>query len=365
MSAAVDSLVKLLRLRGASRPPTGAKFYCAGCLGELTREEMTSSANEANWLADQLESVTTERDALREKWQSSPGALTAEQLAVACKNIGFDVTCGACAMLFYTGYTGPTSRHDMMPPAHDPGCASSLEPSPEVLDTIRAWAKRYERERPAKQNEKGRDVVLFDACIRLGLHVPSVAPSSPGVFVLVGTTPDVPTITKENARELCGPLLGDALAEELRPGGIFDPSPPLVVPVAGFDICNVPASAVVAPGSLEAGLAGVDPGVRSLVAWLNLRGFKTTDSGDGVSKADFIAEGEALHVAHVHMRVGAIDLLNESQRLMTLLDEIGVTVDPGTIQATYDPADGIAVLTLSGVDDGSAKFNTKAKEITS
>lgn len=33
-------------------------------------------------------------------------ALTDEQLAVACKNIGFDLTCGSCACLFYTGSTG-------------------------------------------------------------------------------------------------------------------------------------------------------------------------------------------------------------------------------------------------------------------
>jgi hypothetical protein len=30
--------------------------------------------------------------------------LTEEQLVAACKNIGFDLTCGACACLFYTGH---------------------------------------------------------------------------------------------------------------------------------------------------------------------------------------------------------------------------------------------------------------------
>ena len=34
------------------------------------------------------------------------GGLTAEQLIVACKNIGYDLTCGECACLFYTGHRG-------------------------------------------------------------------------------------------------------------------------------------------------------------------------------------------------------------------------------------------------------------------
>lgn len=32
------------------------------------------------------------------------GNLTADQLMVACRNVGFDLRCGACASLFYTGY---------------------------------------------------------------------------------------------------------------------------------------------------------------------------------------------------------------------------------------------------------------------
>ena len=52
---------------------------------------------------------------------ASPG-LTEEQLITACLNVGVDITCGACAMLFYTGYTGPTSRHDALPSEHDASC---------------------------------------------------------------------------------------------------------------------------------------------------------------------------------------------------------------------------------------------------
>lgn len=52
---------------------------------------------------------------------ASPG-LTEAQLITACLNVGVDITCGACAMLFYTGFTGPTSRHDALPSEHDASC---------------------------------------------------------------------------------------------------------------------------------------------------------------------------------------------------------------------------------------------------
>lgn len=32
--------------------------------------------------------------------------LTHDELAVACRNIGFDITCGSCASVFYTGFGG-------------------------------------------------------------------------------------------------------------------------------------------------------------------------------------------------------------------------------------------------------------------
>lgn len=42
--------------------------------------------------------------------------LTHEEIVVACRNIGYDMTCGACAALFYTGGGG----YD-----HDPGCTNA------------------------------------------------------------------------------------------------------------------------------------------------------------------------------------------------------------------------------------------------
>ncbi len=49
------------------------------------------------------------------------GALTAEELIIACKNIGFDLTCGRCAELFYTGVQrGPC----------EPGCGTRYDGRP-------------------------------------------------------------------------------------------------------------------------------------------------------------------------------------------------------------------------------------------
>src|SRR5579884_716045 len=48
-----------------------------------------------------------------------PKALTYEQLIQACKNIGFDLTCGACAALFFTG-----ESVGVVPYEHDKTCTT-------------------------------------------------------------------------------------------------------------------------------------------------------------------------------------------------------------------------------------------------
>jgi hypothetical protein len=55
-----------------------------------------------------------------------PGALTLEELRAACNTIGYDITCGACAMRFFTGFTLPTSRADMLPPDHEATCKTDI-----------------------------------------------------------------------------------------------------------------------------------------------------------------------------------------------------------------------------------------------
>lgn len=41
----------------------------------------------------------------------SAGSLTYEELVVACANIGYDLTCGACAARFYTGVVLERDTH--------------------------------------------------------------------------------------------------------------------------------------------------------------------------------------------------------------------------------------------------------------
>ena len=99
----------------------------------------------------------------------------------------------------------------------------------------------------------------------------------------------------------------------------------------------------------------LDPGIRFTVKWLHERGFTTTDSGDG-SKAGEM-EG-ALDIPHVAIKPGgeeheypyAINLAHLAQqtanRLREELWDDGRHVEPGTIQATYDPFDGSWVIML-------------------
>jgi hypothetical protein len=101
------------------------------------------------------------------------------------------------------------------------------------------------------------------------------------------------------------------------------------------------------------------------VALLNRHGFHTTDSGDGVTNVE-AGMGCAVDYPHVCMVVrdeyGIDDgdqLVREATRLHKLiqkwtLTEIGPMSDdpqvPG-IQATFDPGDGSALITLVGVTD--------------
>jgi len=68
-------------------------------------------------------------------------------------------------------------------------------------------------------------------------------------------------------------------------------------------------------GLTQAEVDGLNPGIRRLVVWLRANGFDTCDSGDGQT--------------HDH----ACDR------------------SCGAIQASYDPADGSAVIDLTGVSD--------------
>jgi len=99
-------------------------------------------------------------------------------------------------------------------------------------------------------------------------------------------------------------------------------------------------------------LDALDPGVRDLVVWLRSHGFNTTDSGDGVTKRA-AGNTDALDVPHVFMRVDlSVHLRAEALRLQYLLGLFAhLTPQPGRIEASYDPANGIAILMLMGVSD--------------
>lgn len=101
----------------------------------------------------------------------------------------------------------------------------------------------------------------------------------------------------------------------------------------------------------------ITPGVRRLVAYLNRQGFRTTDSGDGVTNVAAGMEG-AMPFPNVAIEPGAPEALHtDAHALLLLLADIGIRVHPindgsvPCIQATYDPADESGVILLTGVDD--------------
>lgn len=98
-------------------------------------------------------------------------------------------------------------------------------------------------------------------------------------------------------------------------------------------------------------IEGLDPGIRQTVEWLRSHGFETTDSGDGVSKQDMEC---ALGIPNVFMRVTPDSMVDEALRLLILLQGRGINFhadNEASISASFDPADGTAILSLLGVDD--------------
>ena len=107
----------------------------------------------------------------------------------------------------------------------------------------------------------------------------------------------------------------------------------------------------------------LDPGIRRTVSWLRRHGFETTDSGDGISKMiDATPEDGVLNTPHVVMVIDPFRMEADSHRLLDLFDDHGVTLrvqgskDDGVqILASYDPADRVAVLMLTGFNDEKLK----------
>lgn len=84
-----------------------------------------------------------------------------------------------------------------------------------------------------------------------------------------------------------------------------------------------------------------DPGIRDVVNALTAAGFKTTDSGDGYSKAAAIAAGEALPFRHVACAVSRSSMFREADRLARLLGPRWL------VEASYHPPEGYCLLFAS------------------
>jgi hypothetical protein len=96
----------------------------------------------------------------------------------------------------------------------------------------------------------------------------------------------------------------------------------------------------------------LNPGIRGIVRLLRALGLNTTDSGDGVTN---VAAGMefALDVPHVHCALpehypAPFEYVKD---LAQALRAAGLPVTSGTIQITFDPEDGVRVLSVYGLND--------------
>ena len=104
----------------------------------------------------------------------------------------------------------------------------------------------------------------------------------------------------------------------------------------------------------------LNPGIRETVRWLRSLRFETVDSGDGETHEYECDRDEPYVVMHCY---GHEELKENADGLMRALMDLGITVSPVGmgpvyIQATYDPADGLAFIDLVGVNDAMLKEHT-------
>lgn len=96
----------------------------------------------------------------------------------------------------------------------------------------------------------------------------------------------------------------------------------------------------------------LNPGIVKTVEWLRNHGFETCDSGDGQTH-DYECD---LPVPYVHMMVDPSKLVSETDRLVKLLSEQGVKLEPmnqegttPTVDGGYSPLSGLASISLWNV----------------
>jgi hypothetical protein len=102
----------------------------------------------------------------------------------------------------------------------------------------------------------------------------------------------------------------------------------------------------------------LNPGIVRTVAALVDAGFHTSDSGDGETH-DYDCDREYGYV--VCIVPDPVDAVSESHRLATVLTGLGLVVVPRslvpppdgqvTVEASYSPSDGIAIIDVSYVHD--------------
>lgn len=116
------------------------------------------------------------------------------------------------------------------------------------------------------------------------------------------------------------------------------------------------------PQADDLNYSNLDPGIRETVRRLREWGYNTVDSGDGVSKPPV---GRDLDIPHVFITVAAFGtLLIEADHLKHELRKAGIPVRAQGraarvwIQATYDPADGTAIIGVYGLNDAMWPANT-------
>lgn len=94
----------------------------------MTKKPTPSESPEPTCICHRSETASLDCPVHIEMRKSAPSGknescgLTYAQLEVACSNVGVDISCPDCAMTFFTGFTGPTDRHDFIPSGHPAEC---------------------------------------------------------------------------------------------------------------------------------------------------------------------------------------------------------------------------------------------------
>jgi hypothetical protein len=88
----------------------------------------------------------------------------------------------------------------------------------------------------------------------------------------------------------------------------------------------------------------LDTGIREIVRTINLRGYATSDSGDGCSKP---AHPDVLPFAHVAVPSNPLYMVAAANHLFLALDNDPKIPIGFQVQASYDPKDRSAIILVT------------------